>query len=81
MAQLEEIKGKSAGNVVNSGDRKKGSDGELVTYELLMKPETTRMEEKAALARFDKRLEALEKALGVSPESMVTHFQLIFADL
>ena len=36
-----------------------------------MKPETSKLEEREVIAKFDKRLEALEKALGATPEAMV----------
>ena len=42
-----------------------------VTYELLMKPDNAKLESAERVARIDRRLEALEKALGATPEAMV----------
>ena len=45
-----------------------------VTYELLMKPDNAKLESAERVARIDRRLEALEKALGATPEAMVRDF-------
>ena len=73
-AHLEQLKqGKSA--VAKGSDNKKGSDpagsGSGLTYELMMKPETSLLEENERVTVMDKRLEALEKALGATNEAMV----------
>ena len=41
-------------------------------YELMMKPDTSKMEERQKLAIFESRLEALEKVLGPSEQKMVS---------
>ena len=81
-SHLEQLKqGKTAAS--SSKSSKKDTDVSTssgVTYELRMKPETSIMEENERFTRMDKRLEALEKALGVSNESMVrgsNHFYSI----
>ncbi len=75
MAHLEELKG----GLGVSSSKKGGGDGPAssssssqVTYELLMKPESTKLEESERAARMEKRIEALEKALGASPKNMVS---------
>ena len=51
----------------SSGGEKGG-----VTYELLMKPDNAKLEGDERVARLDRRLEAIEKALGANPEAMVS---------
>ena len=70
MAHLERLKKgpKKADGSAKSTDATKGDQ---VTYELMMKPEASKLEAKEMVAKFDKRLEALEKALGATPEALV----------
>ena len=56
-----------------AGDKNTASSGENVTYELLMKPETSKLDDQKRIAELDRRLEHLEKLLAYSPESMVRH--------
>ena len=42
-----------------------------MTYELLMKPETSKLDDQKRIAQLDKRLEHLEKILAYTPENMV----------
>jgi len=41
-----------------------------LTYELLMKPETSKLDDQKRIAQLDKRLEHLEKILAYTPENM-----------
>ena len=43
-----------------------------VMYELMMKPDTSKMEERQKLALFESRLESLEKVLGPSQQKLVS---------
>ena len=52
---------------VNSGDNQ-------VMYELMMKPDTSKMEERKKMALFESRLESLEKVLGPSQQKLVRLF-------
>ena len=72
LAHLEKLKGSgtSGSGKAAAGDAAK-DDESAVTYELLMKPNTAKMEQMERIAQFDKRLEFLEKTLGVAPESLV----------
>ena len=49
-----------------------GEDEGGVTYELLMKPDNAKLEGGERMAGLDKRLEAIEKALGANSEAMVS---------
>merc|ERR1712029_270608 len=51
-------------------DASGASGGENVTYELLMKPETSKLDDQKRIAELDKRLENLEKILAFSPDKM-----------
>ena len=53
----------------SSGSSSGGEKGG-VTYELLMKPDNAKLEGDERVARLDRRLEAIEKALGANPEAM-----------
>ena len=55
----------------SSGSSSGGEKGG-VTYELLMKPDNAKLEGDERVARLDRRLEAIEKALGANPEAMVS---------
>ena len=47
------------------------SNADDVMYELMMKPESSKLDERQRLANFEKRLEALEKVLGPSQDKVV----------
>ena len=49
-----------------------------MTYELLMKPETSKLDDQKRIAQLDKRLEHLEKILAYTPENMVGNFFIYF---
>ena len=49
---------------------------ENVTYELLMKPESSKLDDQKRIAELDRRLEHLEKMLAFSPERMVGYYLL-----
>ena len=54
---------------------------ENVTYELLMKPESSKLADQKRIAELDRRLEHLEKMLAFSPERMVGHYLLFTRNL
>ena len=68
LTQIEQLKTiKSASdNVAN----KSNPESSEVMYELLMKPDSSKLEERQRLALFESRLEAVEKVLGPSAEKM-----------
>lgn len=67
LLQLEGLKNLSGGKRPTSS----GEDGSAsVLYELLMKPETSKMEEQRRLADLERRLEMIEKAVGATPDKM-----------
>jgi hypothetical protein len=66
---LEALKNISAGP--KSGKSGSGDASSSVLYELLMKPETSKMEEQRRVAEIERRLEAIEKAVGAAPDKMV----------
>ena len=47
------------------------SNTDEVMYELRMKPESSKLDERQRLANFEKRLEGLEKVLGPSQDKVV----------
>ena len=59
-------------------DSSSAPGGQNVTYELLMKPETSKLDEQKRMAELDKRLENLEKILAFSPENMVSQLFKVF---
>jgi dynactin-2 len=67
IAQLEQLRKTKSGVETKSG--KVGDDD--VMYELMMKPDSAKLEERQRLAVFESRLEALEKTLGPNVEKMV----------
>eukprot|EP00095_Tigriopus_kingsejongensis_P008970 maker-scaffold334_size202906-snap-gene-1.31 protein:Tk08970 transcript:maker-scaffold334_size202906-snap-gene-1.31-mRNA-1 annotation:"dynactin subunit 2" len=50
----------------------KSVDSSSVIYELLMKPDTAKLEHLERIAHMDKRLESLERTIGAAPEQMST---------
>ena len=46
-------------------------------YELMMKPDTSKMEERKKMALFESRLESLEKVLGPSQQKLVRLFSML----
>ena len=66
LTQIEQLK---TGKPVAKADKVTGDD---VMYELLMKPDTSKLEERQRLALFESRLEALEKVLSPTPDKMVS---------
>jgi len=68
LLQLEALK-----NVAGGGKQRSSAataDGCPVTYELMMKPETSKLDEQKRMAELDKRLEHLEKLVAFSPDKM-----------
>lgn len=69
LTQIEQLKTKPS-----SGDKSDKnlsvSNEDNVVYELMMKPDSSKLEERQKLAVFEGRLEALEKVLGPSQEKM-----------
>ena len=51
--------------------RPDGDSSSSVLYELLMKPETSKLEDQRRVADLERRLEAIEKAVGASADKMV----------
>ena len=49
----------------------KSTDSGDVMYELMMKPESSKLDERQRLAVFEQRLEALEKVLGPTQDKLV----------
>ena len=62
--QLKATKGDSKSAPDSAGD------GKQVTYELLMRPEDSKLATQEKIAAFDKRLEGIEKALGIKNDGM-----------
>ncbi len=72
LAHLEELKAQKGAARKKESASKQGSSGSSnVTYELMMKPDTAKLEEGEKVARMEKRLETLERALGADSEKMV----------
>jgi hypothetical protein len=67
--QLEALKKSSSGTKSASSDS--DTPGSSVLYELLMKPEASKLEEQTRVAEIEQRLERIEKALGSAPDKMV----------
>ena len=67
--QLEALKQSSGGTKPTASDG--DVPGSSVLYELLMKPEASKLEEQTRVAEIEQRLERLEKALGSAPDKMV----------
>ena len=72
MLQLEALKGTAASSTGEAKKTPTTTSGEPLTYELLMKPETAKLNEQKHIAELDKRLENLEKLLAYSPDKMVS---------
>ena len=72
LTQIEQLKASKA-DTANTDKKVTPSSGDSqVMYELMMKPDTSKMEERQKLAIFESRLEALEKVLGPSEQKMVS---------
>jgi len=70
LTQIEQLKASKA-DTANTDKKVTPSSGDSqVMYELMMKPDTSKMEERQKLAIFESRLEALEKVLGPSEQKM-----------
>jgi hypothetical protein len=66
--QLAALKNISGGKKTAKPD---GDSSSSVLYELMMKPETSKLEDQRRLAEMERRLEAIEKAVGATPDKMV----------
>ena len=62
---------KASSNVSSAGKSSDDSNTDDVMYELRMKPESSKLDERQRLANFEKRLEGLEKVLGPSQDKVV----------
>ncbi len=81
LAHLQELKGAKQQQQQQQPDKKQGGDSaaSAVTYELLMRPESARLEEGERAAALERRLDALEKALGsADSQTMVGEQVLLF---
>ena len=77
LAHLDELKGKKGGASASKEPPAKSSATTTnVTYELLMRPESAKLEEGERAARMEKRLEALERAMGATEDNMVSILSL-----
>lgn len=73
LAQLQALQSGPTSGQTSKTDGEAGLGGnESVIYELLMKPDTAKLEHLKRISQLDRRLEALEKAIGVNPERMVS---------
>ena len=57
--------------MTSSGGSGDAGSSSSVLYELLMKPETSKMEDTRRVADIERRLESIEKAVGAAPDKMV----------
>ena len=71
LLQLETMKNFGKGAAKAKGDAENLGDSGPITYELMIKPETAKMNDQARIAELDKRLETLENLISHSPEKMV----------
>ena len=71
MTQIEQLK---ASKAADNKTPNVNSDDNQVMYELMMKPDTSKMEERKKMALFESRLESLEKVLGPSQQKLVRLF-------
>ena len=74
LTQIEQLKSKSSGAQNQSSKSASNAESSDVMYELMMKPDSSKLEERQKIAVFENRLEALEKVLGPSQEKMVIFF-------
>jgi len=72
LTQIEQLKSSKVDTAATTIDKKvtPSSDDNQVMYELMMKPDTSKMEERQKLALFESRLEGLEKVLGPSQQKL-----------
>merc|ERR1719445_2512200 len=72
LAHLDQVKMARTAkpSAADSSGSSSGGEKGGVTYELLMKPDNAKLEGDERVARLDRRLEAIEKALGANPEAM-----------
>jgi len=68
LTQIEQLKTKNTTS--DKAASKSVPESSEVMYELLMKPDSSKLEERQRLALFESRLEAIEKVLGPSAEKM-----------
>ena len=74
ITQLEILKTEPQKNTLqqnSSGKSSEDTNTDDVMYELRMKPESSKLDERQRLANFEKRLEGLEKVLGPSQDKVV----------
>ena len=74
ITQLEILKTEPPKNTAKANVSAKSSDDsntDDVMYELRMKPESSKLDERQRLANFEKRLEGLEQVLGPSQDKVV----------
>ena len=71
LTQIEQLKASRAAGSADNKTPNINSDDNQVMYELMMKPDTSKMEERKKMALFESRLESLEKVLGPSQQKLV----------
>jgi len=70
LTQIEQLKASKADtSAIDNKVTPSGGDNQVI-YELMMKPDTSKMEERQKLALFESRLEGLEKVLGPSQQKL-----------
>ena len=74
LTQIEQLKASKAAASADYKTPNVNSDDNQVMYELMMKPDTSKMEERKKMALFESRLESLEKVLGPSQQKLVRLF-------
>ena len=74
LLQLEALKNVKPSTSGKAGQSSSCGGSDNLTYELLMKPETSKLDDQKRIAQLDKRLEHLEKILAYTPENMVGKF-------
>jgi len=70
LTQIEQLKASRAAGSADNKTANVNSDDNQVMYELMMKPDTSKMEERKKMALFECRLESLEKVLGPSQQKL-----------
>jgi len=70
LLQLEALKNVKPSSSGKAGQSSSCGGSDNLTYELLMKPETSKLDDQKRIAQLDKRLEHLEKILAYTPENM-----------
>ncbi len=75
MSHLEKVKHLPSGSKAAAPSQTGvAGDGQAACYELFMRPESAKLSEGERVASLDKRLAALEVALGAGPDAMVSSF-------